>query len=342
MPAAFWLVLAFAFGAVVGSFLNVVIWRMPRGESLSHPGSHCPQCNRPLRPYENIPLASYLALRGRCRTCGARIAPRYFWVELLTAAVFTAICARFGPTLETIAYSLFAAALIAALFIDLEHYIIPDELNTFALMVAVGLDLARMATGDPAHAPVWGWLPRSLLGAVVCAGIFVAIQMLGLLAFRKEAMGDGDVKLARAIGAMLPLSQALVSFFLAVAVGAVLGTLMIMARSRSGAAASAAAADQAEQPLDEEPLAVSDVLMRSAIYTTFADLGLQLGRFLRIPPLERVANKLDPPGSLAEEDDFVAGPTHVPFGPFLVIGALLAVFVGDRLVAWYLRWSNLA
>src|ERR1041384_1807799 len=98
--------MAFLFGAIVGSFLNVVVYRLPRGESLSYPGSHCPKCDRPLAAYENIPLVSFLALRARCRTCKAPISWRYFCVELITALAFVAIYLRFGQSIETVAYCL--------------------------------------------------------------------------------------------------------------------------------------------------------------------------------------------------------------------------------------------
>src|SRR5207249_1175126 len=113
--------------SIVGSFLNVVIYRLPLGQSISHPGSHCPSCNRPLKAYENIPLVSFLALGAKCRTCKAPISWRYFGVELLTACTFLALYLHFGPTIQTVAYCLFAAALIGALFTDLATFLIPDE-----------------------------------------------------------------------------------------------------------------------------------------------------------------------------------------------------------------------
>ncbi|MBM3496268.1 MAG: prepilin peptidase, partial [Armatimonadetes bacterium] len=232
MPGAFdaiWVVIAFAVGAVVGSFLNVVIWRVPRGESVVTPGSHCPHCDRALLWWENVPLVSFLALRARCRTCGGKIRWRYFWVELATALMFAGLIRLFGATAYGVAYCLFSSALIAALVIDLEHYIIPDGINTFALAVGVGRDIWGLAAGEPGHALMLG-LPRSIVGAALCAGVFVLIQALGLALFRKDAMGDGDVKLARAIGAMLPLPLALVSFLFAVGVGAVVGIAVIVVR----------------------------------------------------------------------------------------------------------------
>jgi leader peptidase (prepilin peptidase)/N-methyltransferase len=343
-PTAYGAVVAFVFGAVIGSFLNVVIWRLPRGQSLSHPPSHCPRCDRRLAWWENIPLASFLALRARCRTCKAPISWRYFGVELLTALLFLVLFLHFGPTIKTLAYCLFTAALVASLFIDLELFIIPDQLNTFALLVGIGLNAWGIAQGWP-NEWLWG-IPRSLVGAVVCAAVFVGIQALGLALFHKDAMGDGDVKLARAIGAMLPLPQALVSFLLAIAAGAALGAAMLLWQASRAKGEEPGdgrlPVDDGDQEGEPEPSTWRDLLGRGVIYLTFCDLALQLGRFLRIPPAVRLANSFDPPMMEGEEDDFVPGPTHIPFGPYMVIGALLAVFVGDRLIHWYLAWSHLA
>jgi leader peptidase (prepilin peptidase)/N-methyltransferase len=347
VPFAYWAVVSFVFGAIVGSFLNVVIWRLPRRESLLHPGSHCPHCNRALAAFENVPLFSYLALRGRCRTCKAPISWRYFAVELLTAAVFLVIYLKFGPHVETIAYCLFAAALIAAFFTDLATFLIPDELNTFALLVGVGLDVWGIATHAQGHALIWGWLPRSIGGAVICAGVFVFIQIIGFLLFRKNAMGDGDVKLARAIGAMLPLSQAFVSFFLAIAVGAVLGVATIVFQAlqeRKSAAALAAESTDSDEDRDAEDLdegSIPELLFYGLVYLTFFDLILQFGRWAKIKPIARIANAIDPTDGPDEEEPFVPAPRQIPFGPSMVLGAFLAVFVGDRIVQWYLTFAHI-
>jgi leader peptidase (prepilin peptidase)/N-methyltransferase len=339
--SAYWGVVAFLFGSIVGSFLNVVIYRLPLGRSISHPGSHCPSCNRPLKAYENIPLVSFLALGAKCRTCKSPISWRYFGVELLTACTFLALYLHFGPTVQTVAYCLFAAAMIGALFTDLATFLIPDELNTFALLVGIGYDVYAIATRLPGHDLVWGFLPRSIFGAIICAGVFVLIQIMGIVLFRKEAMGDGDVKLARAIGALLPLSQALVSFFFATCVGMVFGIGMLIIRGKSNG--SEDEHEDEHEDNEEEGVTVAEWLMGRLMYLTFFDLLLQFGRFLKIKPLAGLANRYDPselPGG--EEDDFVPGPTHIPFGPYMVVGALLAVFVGDRVIHWYMVWSHLA
>jgi len=337
--------LAFVLGAAVGSFLNVVIWRLPRGQSLSNPPrSYCPHCQRTLTALENIPLLSFIALRARCRTCGEPISWRYFWVELLTAGMFLAIFWRFGATADTVAYCLFVSALIVAFFIDLERYLIPDEVNTFALLVGIGRDLWGIVHYEPGHALLLGWLPRSLVGAVICAALFVFIQILGLVLFRKDAMGDGDVKLARAIGAMLPISQALVSFLLAIGAGAVLGSALIL----WGSLRSKRTENPETEPVDkdEEELtlaaALGQTLRFGTLYVTFLDLLLPLAKRLRAPGAARAVESLGLgyPETI-EEDDFVAGPTHIPFGPYMVLGVLLALFVGTALIEWYKVWAHL-
>ncbi len=335
VPISFWGTLSVVFGAIVGSFLNVVIWRLPRGQSLLFPGSHCPKCESSLSAIDNVPLLSYVLLGAKCRRCRQPISWRYPAVELLTACLFLSLTLRLGATASAVAYCLFFAALVAALFIDLELFLIPDELNAFALLVGVGLDVWAIAAGDPAHSLLWGWMPRCVLGALVCTGVFVAIQVLGFLLFRKEAMGDGDVKLARAIGALLPLSQALVSFLLAIAVGAVIGVLKLAwLRLRDGAAPSAPAEAVEPEAEDEEPFGIGNLLAGGLYYL----VGLDLVALVAEKVKRRPAGQAEAP----IEDDFEAGPMHLPFGPFMVVGALLAVFVGDALITWYLVWAHLA
>jgi leader peptidase (prepilin peptidase)/N-methyltransferase len=339
---AVWQVIAFAVGAVAGSFLNVVIWRVPRGESVVTPGSHCPHCNRPLVWWENIPLVSFLALRARCRTCGGRIRWRYFWVELATALVFVGMIRLFGATADGIAYCLFACALIAALGIDLEHYIIPDGVNTFALAVGIGRDVWGLAAGEPAHALIWG-LPRSVVGAVLCAGVFVAIQAMGLVLFRKDAMGDGDVKLARAIGAMLPLSLAMVSFLFAVGVGAVVGGAMVMARAMHRDRGEDTVAEPAGEGNDA-PYATPWKLfaVASALYLTFGDLVVDAASHMKVGWAVAFNRWWNAQCPAEEEEEFVPAPTQVPFGPFMVAGTFLALVFGRSAIDWYMNWSGLA
>ncbi|MHB0999318.1 MAG: prepilin peptidase [Armatimonadota bacterium] len=235
------LLLAFVFGIVVGSFLNVCIWRLPRDESIVKPGSHCPNCNTLLRAWDLVPLFSFLAQRCRCRYCGTRITWRYFLVELLTGVFFALVSLKFGLGLDFAVYALFGASLIAILFIDLEHYIIPDQLSFFGIAIGVGRDIAGIIIGDR-HAyniPIPGLgfdipLPQSIVAAIVCGGVFLAIAIVSYYIYKKEGIGGGDVKLAAAVGANLMIGQAMLSFFFAVALGSVIGIALIMRKKKTG------------------------------------------------------------------------------------------------------------
>ncbi|MGQ9524377.1 MAG: prepilin peptidase [Armatimonadota bacterium] len=233
--------IAFIYGTVVGSFLNVCIYRMPRQESIIRPPSHCPDCGTRLRVRDLVPIVSFLVQRCRCRYCGSFISWRYLSVELLTGLYFALYTAKQGVSIDTVLALAFAAILIAAFFIDLEHYIIPDELN----LVGVGIGLARDVLKLVVHDANWGlasvWLPilgrvhmpRSLVTAAGAAFALYVVAVLGTWMFRREAMGMGDVKLAAAIGANLTAGAALAGFFIAVLVGALVGVTLVLFRLRA-------------------------------------------------------------------------------------------------------------
>jgi leader peptidase (prepilin peptidase)/N-methyltransferase len=185
---------ALVFGAVVGSFLNVMIWRLPRGESLIRPGSHCPLCGAAIRWYDNIPILSWLMLRGRCRHCRAWISIRYPLVEAAAALLSFFLYRRFGHSWHYLIYFGFASALLAASVIDLAHRIIPDEISLTG--TAAGLLIALLP-----HAPVP--FVSALFGAL--AGFLSLFMVMAgyWLITRREGMGLGDPKLLAAIGAFL-------------------------------------------------------------------------------------------------------------------------------------------
>jgi leader peptidase (prepilin peptidase)/N-methyltransferase len=160
--------LAFVFGLLIGSFLNVVIYRLPRGESVVHPRSRCPHCQHEISALENIPVLSYLVLRGRCRECGSHISFRYPAVELLTAFIFAGIAMRYGADPMTPVWCVFAAALIAAAMIDIDHRIIPDEISLGGLVVAlVVVPAVQSLSGEPLATAV----VRSFAGALLGGGL---------------------------------------------------------------------------------------------------------------------------------------------------------------------------
>jgi leader peptidase (prepilin peptidase)/N-methyltransferase len=198
-------------GLLFGSFLNVVVHRLPRGESLATPGSHCPRCAVPIRPYDNVPVLGWLALRGRCRSCSAPISPRYPLVELTTAALAVAIVVT-QHTARAIALDLaLVAVLVPVALIDLEHRIIPNRITAPAAVLAVGIGLLT----DPAR------VPEQLI-AGVAAGGFLLIFALAYPA----GMGMGDVKLAGVMGLFLGRAVA-VALLAGVLAGALAGMLVI-------------------------------------------------------------------------------------------------------------------
>jgi leader peptidase (prepilin peptidase) / N-methyltransferase len=206
------------FGAVLGSFLNVVIHRLPRGESLASPGSRCPRCGTPVKPYDNVPVISWLVLRGRCRHCGAPISARYPIVELLTALVFAAVVAVRGFDNDLFLELPFVAALIALAGIDLDHRLLPNKI--VYPMAAYGVVATLLVERED--------LVEHLIAG---AGAF-AFLLAALLAYPR-GMGMGDVKLAGAMGLYLGLSviPALLTAFLT---GSVVG-LAIIAREGTSA-----------------------------------------------------------------------------------------------------------
>lgn len=214
----------FVFGAIVGSFLNVCIYRLPKGESIVSPGSHCPKCNKPIFWYDNVPILSYLVLKGRCRFCKTPINPGYIIVEVITAVLAVALFTAFGLTPKFAAYSILLSGLIVATFVDLEIREIPDEVSLGGL--AAGLILAAVFP-EIFSAASWNkGLVESALGALAGGGSIYLMGFFGEMVFKKEAMGGGDVKLMAMIGAFLGWQLALLTFFIAPIFGSVVGVIL--------------------------------------------------------------------------------------------------------------------
>jgi leader peptidase (prepilin peptidase)/N-methyltransferase len=228
--------LAFVLGCVVGSFLNVCIYRLPRDRSVVAPPSHCPQCGARLRALDLIPVISFLALGRKCRQCGGPIPWRYALVELLTGAVFVAVLAAYGATWQAVPAWIFASVLLAVIFTDLDHMVIPDGLVIAGVAAGALGEGLLVAGGQPLLSVKFPGaelaLPRLVAGGAVGLVVFSFMRGFSQLLFRREGMGLGDVKLAGAIGAMLGPGLALLSFGLAVATGAVLGILLLVLRLR--------------------------------------------------------------------------------------------------------------
>lgn len=214
MEPALLVPLGVVLGLLVGSFLNVVILRLPARESVVFPGSHCPRCKTPLRWYHNLPVASWLALRGRCAFCKEPISWQYPAVEISTAAIWGAHLALLGATPEAARGIALMTLLLAIAVADLRFYIIPDELSLGGAVL--GLALAFLP-GEPT-------ILGALLGAAVGGGVLWIVAIVGTWAFRKEAMGGGDIKLMAMIGAFLGWRGALLTIFL----GALAGTIVFV------------------------------------------------------------------------------------------------------------------
>ncbi len=241
---------AFALGACVASFLNVCIWRLPREESVVRPGSHCPNCNAPIRWYQNIPIFSWCCLRGRCANCHKPISPRYVIVELLGGVLFLlvylqwampAILGRlpvlglvpiFDPALMAVE-ALAVTGLILGSFIDLDHFYLPDRVTIGGMVLGVPLSfLVPEMQGQEDRLAALYWS----LGGM--AGAFLFLWAVGAIfskLFRKEALGFGDVKLIGAVGAFFGPWAALFTVILSSVVGSVAGVaLMVRGRAKLG------------------------------------------------------------------------------------------------------------
>jgi leader peptidase (prepilin peptidase)/N-methyltransferase len=243
----------FAFGAAIGSFLNVCIGRLPEGESIVSPPSHCPRCGAPVQPRDNIPLISYVLLRGRCRTCREPISLRYPLVEALMGGLLVLVFLRFGSLPLTAVYGAFVAALLVVTFIDLDHMIIPDVISLPGIVVG----LACAAAG---YGPA---LSDSVIGILLGGGLLYLVAVGYETVTGREGMGGGDIKLLAMVGAFLGWRGVLVTLLVGSLTGALVGIGVTVYRRQT-----------------------------------------------RVP---------------------------IPFGPFLSLGALCALFVGQQIVAWYLR-----
>jgi leader peptidase (prepilin peptidase)/N-methyltransferase len=216
-------IIIFAFGASVGSFLNVVIYRVPEKLSLLHPPSRCPTCHHQLRPYDNVPVFGWLWLKGRCRYCRTQISPRYPLIEALMGGLFLAAFWQFGLAWATVSAWLLLSWLVCLTFIDLDTLTLPNSLTQSGLVLALVMQTLLLA-GQPFSLPVAAQgLMGAILGAVLGLWIFEIIGFVGSMLTGKTVMGGGDGKLAALLGAWLGWQGMLLSSFLACALGAFIG-----------------------------------------------------------------------------------------------------------------------
>jgi leader peptidase (prepilin peptidase)/N-methyltransferase len=236
--------LALALGLVVGSFLNVCIVRWPEGESVVRPASRCPNCGRAVRWYENVPVLSWLALRGRCAGCGLGISPLYPAVELATGLVWLGAALVYGPTLDGLRVAVFTTVLLGIAVTDARQMVIPDGFTVFLLVFAL---VTAIVSRNPGAVTLFAPPYEAFVGACAGAGAVAIIGWLGELAFKKEAMGFGDVTMMAGVGAALGPERALLTVVLGALVGAVASVAVVAPlayvrhRQRAGGGEEAAA-----------------------------------------------------------------------------------------------------
>ncbi len=208
----------FMFGLIIGSFLNVCIYRLPREASIAFPASHCTSCNHTLGPLDLVPVFSYLFLRGKCRYCGAKVSWRYSFVEGLTGILFTLMYIRYGCQWHLINSLWFTSLLIIVIFIDLDHHLILNKITYLGIITGLAYNIVGgMQT-----------LQNSLLGFVAGGGLFLVIALVS-----RGGMGGGDVKLAAMLGVFLGWQDVLLSFFFAFIFGALVGLILIVTKIKS-------------------------------------------------------------------------------------------------------------
>jgi leader peptidase (prepilin peptidase) / N-methyltransferase len=243
LPAPLIGVFVFLFGLIIGSFLNVCILRIPSGESIVMPSSACPKCGKLILPYDNIPVMSYLILRGKCRGCKTGISPMYPLVEFLTGVLFFACYYAFGLSIETLKWATFSAIMIVLVFTDFRERILPDVVNFTGLGLGLLLSLFVKPTDGsalwianhifqfPPPEPVLS-LVDALLGAVVGSGLLWLVSEAYFKLRGREGMGLGDVKMMLMAGAFLGAKRTLLTIMAGSILGSVLGIVIILARRK--------------------------------------------------------------------------------------------------------------
>lgn len=243
VPSILIAVFIFFFGLIIGSFLNVCIVRIPGGKSIVLPSSACPQCGAAIRPYDNIPVLSYLLLAGKCRNCKTKISATYPAVELLTGLLFLACYKAFGLTAEALKWAVFSAILIVLVFTDLRERLLPDVVNYTGLGLGLVLSLfTKPADGTaawlanhtfdfPPPAPVIS-LADALFGAAIGSGLLWLVSEAYFKLRGREGMGLGDVKMMLMAGSFLGVKRTLLTIFAGSVLGSILGIIFILARRK--------------------------------------------------------------------------------------------------------------
>jgi leader peptidase (prepilin peptidase) / N-methyltransferase len=242
-PELFVAIFVFLFGLIIGSFLNVCIIRIPGGKSIVLPASACPKCAAPIRPYDNIPVISYLILGGKCRACKTPISSMYPLVELLTGLLFLACYLVFGLTVETLKWAVFSAIMIVLIFTDFRERLLPDVVNYTGLALGLALSfftkptdgaalwLANHVFDFPPPAPVLSFAD-AIFGAALGSSLLWIVSEAYFRLRGREGMGLGDVKMMLMAGAFLGAKRTLLTIFAGSLLGSVLGVAVILARRK--------------------------------------------------------------------------------------------------------------
>jgi len=291
-------------GACVGSFLNVCITRWPEGLSVVRPRSRCPRCERPIAWYDNIPVISWLVLRGKCRGCGLPISPLYPSIELVTALIWLASAITYGPTFVALRMAIFATLLLGVAVTDLRTYTIPDGFTVTGFLFLLGAAVVGVFLGD--QGPFVGPWP-AFLGACVGAGAIAIVGWLGEAALKKEAMGFGDVTLMAFVGAAVGPELALLTVFVGAAIGAIVFLLVVL------------------------PISHLRRTLRASVAVPQGAVAVAAG-----PADVPVALTSEPVTDDATVD--AHGLPHVPFGVFLAPAAIVTLIYGRRLIDFYLAY----
>lgn len=315
-------------GLCIGSFLNVVIARLPNDESVVRPRSKCPRCGHQLPWYENVPVLSWLFLRGKCSSCKAAISPRYILVELLTGTLFVAASARFGFDWPLVSALTFFTFLIPLIFIDAEYWILPFELTLPA--IAAGLLLA-IPQGKEAFL-------AALLGAAAAFLTFRVMEILGWLVTGREALGAGDKYLMAMIGAQVGWKALLGVILFSSLQGAVVGLVRLKLTGRAGPVIPEA--PQVEELSAPSPAQVQpekeEERKREPFTPEFLKPGLPWWKRLLLVPytifLQDIPDSPPPDETTGEVPDWEPQANNIPFGPWIGLAGLEVMLLGPTIV----------
>jgi leader peptidase (prepilin peptidase)/N-methyltransferase len=323
-----WPSIAFVYGLAIGSFLNVVIWRLPRGQSVAEPTwSYCPRCEHRLGGWDLVPVFSFLALRTRCRYCHDPISWRYPSIELLTGVLFALVAWHFAGTWDAaLFYCLFTAILLCVFFIDLEHFVIPDGLNVLGVLIGFVHNGIAIALGRPDQWTRLGTvsLPASVVGFVGYAGIMYLLGLAAYVWFTGRRQGVGKAVIGYLRENILDWAWVIVYH---------LGLIIPPLRKHAEPPVPLESATAEEIEADEEAggFGGGDGKLAAAI-------GANIGFFLSAQSLffAIVLGATIGLVVIAVRGRSPGGKTAIPFGPAMAAGALLSLFIGHSLLLWYL------